>query len=166
MRRFILTFLGVGLLLFGLVYLPPIRDHLIAPFTDSLTVIAGWLITTLGGQAWVSGNVLTIPGFSVRILDLCNGVEATLLLWAVLLAYPAPWGYRLRGLLLGFLGVQALNMVRIISLTYLGVWKPEWFHWVHWYVWDALIMLDVLLIFLLWLRRLPPPTDEPHAAAT
>ena len=165
MRRFIATFLGVGLMLFGLVYLPPIRDHLIAPFTDSLTVIAGWLITTLGGQAWVSGNILTIPGFSVRILDLCNGVEATLLLWAVLLAYPAPWGYRLWGLLLGFLGVQALNMVRIISLTYLGVWKPEWFHWVHWYVWDALIMLDVLLILLLWLRRLPPPADE-HGSAT
>jgi exosortase/archaeosortase len=91
MRRFILTFIVVGLLLFGLVYLPPIRDHLIAPFTDSLAVIAGWLITTFGGEAWVSGNILTIPGFSVRILDLCNGVEATLLLWAVLLAYPAPW---------------------------------------------------------------------------
>lgn len=166
MRRFLVSFVATLLLLFALVYLPPIRDHLIAPFTDSLTVIAGWLITTLGGQAWVNGNVLTIPGFSVRILDLCNGVEATLLLWAVLLAYPAPWGYRLWGLLLGFLGVQALNMVRIISLTYLGVWKPEWFHWVHWYVWDALIMLDVLLIFLLWLRRLPPPTDESHAAAT
>jgi exosortase/archaeosortase family protein len=52
-------------------------------------------------------------------------------------------------------------MLRIISLTYLGVWKPEWFHWVHWYLWDALIMLDVLVIFLLWLRRLPPP--EPRA---
>ena len=162
MRRFISAFLGVGLLLFGLVYLPPIRDHLIAPFTDSLTVIAGWLITTLGGQAWVNGNVLTIPGFSVRILDLCNGVEATLLLWAVMLAFDAPWKYRLWGLLFGFLGVQVINMVRIISLTYLGVWKPEWFHWVHWYLWDALIMVDVLVIFLLWLRRLPPP--DTHAA--
>ncbi len=165
MRRFIITFIVVGFLLFGLVYLPPIRDHLIAPFTDSLAVIAGWLITTFGGEAWVSGNILTIPGFSVRILDLCNGVEATLLLWAVLLAYPAPWGYRLWGLVLGFLGVQGLNMVRIISLTYLGVWKPEWFHWVHWYVWDALIMLDVLLIFLLWLRSLPPPSESNVAAA-
>jgi len=161
MQRFLFRMIGVGLLLFGLVYLPPIRDHVIAPFTDGLTVIAGGLITTFGGQAWVTGNVLAIPGFSVRILDLCNGVEATLLLWAVLLAFAAPWKYRLWGLLLGFLGVQVLNMVRIISLTYLGVWKPEWFYWVHWYLWDALIMLDVLLIFLLWLRRLPP--REPHA---
>jgi exosortase H (IPTLxxWG-CTERM-specific) len=164
MRRFLLTFIGVGLFLFALSYLPPVRNHLIAPFTDGLTIIAGGLITAFGGQAWVQGNVLTIPGFSVRILDLCNGVEATLLLWAVLLAYPAPWRYRLAGLLIGFVGVQALNLLRIISLTYLGVWKPAWFHWVHWYVWDALIMLDVLLIFLLWLRRLPP-IEDPHASA-
>lgn len=40
MRRFLLKFITICLLLFGLVYLPPVRDHLIAPFTDSLTVIA------------------------------------------------------------------------------------------------------------------------------
>ena len=165
MILFILTFIGIGLLLFGLVYLPPVRDFVILPFTDWLTLAAGTLITSLGGEAWVEGNVLTIPGFSVRILDLCNGVEATLLLWAVILAYPAPWTYRLWGLLIGFLGVQVINMLRIISLTYLGVWKPDWFHWVHWYVWDALITIDVLLLFLLWLKRLPPPLES-HASTT
>ncbi len=155
MRRFILSFLGIGLALYGLVYLPPVRDGLIAPFTDGLTALSGAIITVLGGQASVEGNVLSIPGFSVRILDLCNGVEATLLLWAVVLAFPASWRYRLWGLLIGFVGVQALNLLRIISLTYLGVWKPEWFYWIHWYVWDALILLDVLLLFFLWLRQLP-----------
>lgn len=155
MRRFLLAFIGIGLLLYGVVYLPPVRDQIIAPFTDSLTVMAGRLITLFGGQAWVQGNVLSIPGFSVRILDLCNGVEATLLLWTAMLAFPASWRHRLVGLLIGFLGVQLLNLIRIVSLVYLGVWKPEWFYWVHWYVWDALILVDVLLIFLLWLRQLP-----------
>lgn len=165
MRRFLLVFIGIGLLLYGLVYLPPIRDSVIAPFTDGLTAAAGGLITRLGGQAWVQGNVLAIPGFSVRILDLCNGVEATLLLWTAMLAFPAPWRHRLWGLLIGMLGVQALNLARIISLVYLGVWKPTWFYWVHWYVWDALILVDVLLIFLLWLRRLPTPMESRAPAA-
>lgn len=164
MRRFLLAFIGIGLLLYGLVYLPPVRDGVIAPFTDGLTAAAGGLITLFGGQVWIQGNVLSIPGFSVRILDLCNGVEATLLLWVAMLAFPAPWRHRLWGLLLGTLGVQALNLLRIVSLVYLGVWKPTWFYWVHWYVWDALILVDVLLIFLLWLRRLPVPM-ETHAPA-
>lgn len=165
MRRFLFTFMGIGLLLYALAYLPPVRDRVIAPFTDGLTVAAGGLISLFGGQAWVQGNVLSIPGFSVRILDLCNGVEATLLLWTALLAFPAPWPYRLWGLLIGALGVQALNLLRIVSLVYLGVWKPAWFHWVHWYVWDALILIDVLLLFLLWLRRLPVPVESSHAPA-
>lgn len=164
MRRFLLAFTGIGLLLYGLVYSPPVREGIIGPFTDGLTVAAGGLITLFGGQAWVQGNVLVVPGFSVRILDLCNGVEATLLLWTAMLAFPAPWSYRLWGLLIGVLGVQALNLARIVSLVYLGVWKPAWFNWVHWYVWDALILLDVLLIFLLWLRRLPVDTTA-HASA-
>lgn len=165
MRRFLLAFIGIGLLLYGLVYLPPVREGVISPFTDGLTTAAGSLITRFGGQAWVQGNVLTIPGFSVRILDLCNGVEATLLLWTAMLAFSAPWRHRLWGLLIGMLGVQALNLARIISLVYLGVWKPTWFYWVHWYVWDALILVDLLLIFLLWLRRLPTPMESRAPAA-
>lgn len=164
MRRFLLVFVGIGLLLYGLVYLPPVRAGVIAPFTDSLTEVAGGVIRLFGGQAWVQGNLLSIPGFSVRILDLCNGVEATVLLWTAMLAFPAPWRYRLWGLLIGWVGVQAINLVRIVSLVYLGVWKPAWFHWVHWYVWDALILVDVLLIFLLWLRQLPLETAD-HAPA-
>lgn len=164
MRRFLLAFAGIGLLLYGTVYLPPVREWIIAPFTDGLTAAAGGTIALFGGQVWVQGNVLTIPGFSVRILDLCNGVEATLLLWTAMLAFPAPWRYRLWGLLIGVSGVQVLNLARIISLVYLGVWKPAWFHWVHWYVWDALILVDVLLIFLLWLRQLPIKAT-PHAPA-
>ena len=165
MRRFLLAFIGIGLALYGVVYLPPVREQLIEPFTAGLTALAGHLITLFGGRAWVYGNVLTIPGFSVRILDLCNGVEATLLLWTAMLAFPAPWRHRLLGLLLGWLAVQALNMARIISLVYLGVWKPAWFYWVHWYVWDALILMDVLLIFLLWMRRLPLETTRHVRAA-
>lgn len=33
MRRFLLTFIGIGLPLYGLVYLPPVRERVIAPFT-------------------------------------------------------------------------------------------------------------------------------------
>ncbi|MBL8251513.1 MAG: exosortase H [Candidatus Competibacter sp.] len=167
MRRFLLAFIGIGLLLYGIVYLPPVRAQLIEPFTASLTAVAGGLIALFGGQVWVHDNVLSVPGFSVRILDLCNGVEATLLLWTAMLAFPAPWRHRALGLLAGWLAVQALNMARIISLVYLGVWKPAWFYWVHWYVWDALILMDVLLVFLLWLRRLPLDAARslPHARA-
>jgi exosortase/archaeosortase family protein len=103
----------------------------------------------------VRENVLSIPGFAVQVLDMCNGVEATIFLWAAMIAFPASFLYTLKGIFIGTLTVHVLNIIRIISLLYLGVYKPEWFHWVHWYLWDGLIMLDILIVFLAWIRLMP-----------
>jgi len=45
------------------------------------------------------------------------------------------------------------------------------FEWAHLYVWQALIMLDVLVVWLIWVRTLPRVDDEreppsPPATAT
>lgn len=155
MKRYLFMFAAVALGLYTLVYLPPVRSHLIGPFTFAITWISGWLIQAFGGTVTISGNQLAIPGFAVEVLDMCNGVEATLLLWAALLAYPAPWRHKLLGLLAGTFAVHSVNRVRIISLLYLGAYDQDIFHWVHWYLWDALIMLDILAVFLLWIRWMP-----------
>ena len=111
-------------------------------------------------------NVLSIPGFRVRVVDMCNGVEATILLLAAMIAFPAPLLYKLKGMLIGIATVHTLNILRIISLVYLGAYKPEWFEWVHWYLWDALIMLDILVVFLAWIRLMPTgDSQEPPGAA-
>ena len=51
--------------------------------------------------------------------------------------------------------MQGLNIVRVISLFYLGQWNCDVFEWAHLYVWQALIMLDVLIVWLVWVRTLP-----------
>jgi exosortase/archaeosortase family protein len=54
----------------------------------------------------------------------------------------------------GLLTIQFFNLLRVISLFYLGQWNQVLFEWAHVYLWQALIMLDVLIFFLLWLRWL------------
>ena len=53
-----------------------------------------------------------------------------------------------------------MNILRIISLLYLGNWNLELFSWVHLYLWPALIMLDVLVVFILYLRYISKPGDQ------
>ena len=68
---------------------------------------------------------------------------------------------------IGFFAIQALNLVRIISLFYMGQWNYTAFEWFHLYLWQALIILDALVVWLIWLRKLPKPErpdegpDEP-----
>jgi exosortase H (IPTLxxWG-CTERM-specific) len=111
----------------------------------------------------------TANGFAVSIEAGCNGVEATIVLVAAMLAFPAPWRNKLIGLVAGIVAVQGLNVVRVISLFYLGQWNLQLFEIAHLYVWQALIMLDVLIVWLIWVRTLPrtgmPGGKAPPAAA-
>ena len=76
------------------------------------------------------------------------------MLIAGVLAFPANWKQKLVAIALGFVAVQAMNILRIISLFYLGQWDMAIFTWTHLYIWPVLIMLDVLIVFIVYLRYL------------
>lgn len=61
-------------------------------------------------------------------------------------------------------------VVRVISLFYLGQWNTAVFNFAHEFLWQGLIMLDVLIVWLLWVRagakaqkigEPPPPSEKP-----
>ncbi|MGA8277791.1 MAG: exosortase H [Rhodanobacteraceae bacterium] len=157
MLRFILIFMVCLAILFTLELLEPVDRHVIVPFTTILANICAWLVGTFDGHVIVQGKVIrsATNGFAISIERGCNGVEAVIILVSAMLAFPASWKRKLVGIGLGFLAIQVLNLVRIISLFYLGQWNRTWFDWFHLYLWQALIVLDALVVFLIWLRTLP-----------
>lgn len=161
MLRFFVTFLLVQAVLFGLELTPWAQAQFVMPWTNTLARISTWLVTAFDPNVMAVGKIMrsTTNGFAVSIEAGCNGVEATIVLLAAILAFPAPWKSKLIGFAAGILAVQGLNIVRIISLFYLGQWDRQVFEWAHLYVWQALIMLDVLIVWLVWVRTLPRTTD-------
>jgi exosortase H (IPTLxxWG-CTERM-specific) len=171
--RFFIVFVALQALLFGLELTPWAQAHFVEPWTNALARISTWLVTVFDPNVMAVGKIMrsTTNGFAVSIEAGCNGVEATIVLLAAILAFPAPWKNKLAGLAAGIVAVQGLNIVRVISLFYLGQWDRQWFEWAHLYVWQALIMLDVLIVWLIWVRTLPrdgssPPSPPPAAGAT
>ena len=162
MVRFFVLFLVLLAALFGAELTPWAQQYFVVPWTNRLASISAALVTLADPNVAVAGNVLrsTQNGFAVSIEAGCNGVEATIVLLAAVLAFPAPWKNRIVGLLAGVIAVQGLNIVRVISLFYLGQWDYRMFEWAHLYVWQALIMLDVLVVWLIWVRTLPRAPDE------
>jgi exosortase H (IPTLxxWG-CTERM-specific) len=173
--RFFILFLLLQAVLFGLELTPWAQEHFVIPWTNTLARISTWLVTVFDPDVMAVGKIMrsTTNGFAVSIEAGCNGVEATIVLLAAILAFPAPWRSKVIGIAAGIVAVQGLNVVRVISLFYLGQWDREWFEWAHLYVWQALIMLDVLIVWLVWVRTLPrvdgpgatPPSPTAPAAA-
>jgi exosortase H (IPTLxxWG-CTERM-specific) len=88
----------------------------------------------------------------------CNGIEPTLLVLSAVLAFPASWSRRIQGLAVGLAVVQGLNLVRIVSLFYFGLWDTEIFDWTHKYLWPVVLTIAALGTFVWWLRTLPSDT--------
>jgi exosortase H (IPTLxxWG-CTERM-specific) len=155
--RFAAAFAAILLALFAAELMRPVQQALVEPWTDLVARASAMLLRAFDRDVVVSGAAIfsASSGFGIVIRAGCNGVEATIVLLAAMLAYPAPWRHRLLGFAAGALAVQALNLVRIASLFYLGQWNETAFEWAHLYVWQALIMLDALVVWLLWLRTIP-----------
>ncbi len=156
MIRFLFLFAVIVLVAFTAQLLPFFQVHLVLPFTSEIASLSAWLMQLFDDNVRSSGKVIwdQASGFAVSIEAGCNGVEAGIVLTAAILAYPATWREKLVGIAIGLLTVQALNLLRIITLFYIGQWNAVVFEWAHLYIWQALIMLDVLLVFLFWLRWL------------
>ena len=159
MLRFFVIFSVLLIGLFTLEILQPVEKHVILPFTAVIADISVWITLVFDDNVLAVGNVIRdkTTGFGVRIERGCNGVEALIILFSAIFAFPAPLRSKFIGFVIGFFAIQLLNLVRIISLFYLGQWNYTAFEWFHLYLWQALIILDALVVWLIWLRNLPKP---------
>ncbi len=155
MIRFVLVFLAVLIALFTVELTHPVQDAIILPWTSLLARISALVLGFFDSTVISYGKVLqnSVTGHGVAIEAGCNGIEASLILIAAVLAYPASWSLRLAGIGLGFVAIQAVNVLRVIALFYLAGQSEAVFKFAHLYLWQALIMLDVLVVWLLWVRQ-------------
>ena len=152
-RRFVVLFAVAALAQFGLLLAPWIRP-VVDGFGFGAVSAASALIHAFGGHALARGASLMSPvnGFGVEMKDGCNGVNVVILLWSAVLAFPGSARAKLIGLLSGAVAVESLNLVRFVSLFYLGQYSSSWFEFAHLYLWETLILLDGLVFFGLWVK--------------
>ncbi|WP_020210968.1 exosortase H [Gilvimarinus chinensis] len=155
--KFWLKFLLLQGVMFSAQMLVIVQQQLILPFNRLLATLSAGLLslfeTTVSAHDAIIWNSAT--QFGIEILSGCNAIEASILLLAALVAFPAPGMYKVKGMLFGVLALHLVNFVRILSLYYLGQWSDVAFEWAHLYIWQALIFLDAILIWGWWVGRHP-----------
>lgn len=154
MARFLVLFCILQASLFVIELTPIAQENFVTPFTNLLVLISVGVISPFDAGAISNGIYLyDIPSeFAMSIEAGCNAIEASIVLLAAILAFPATWRSKLVGILCGLLSLHVVNILRIVSLFYIGQWDMKIFEWAHLYIWQALIMLDVFIVFLFWLR--------------
>ncbi len=152
--RFILVYLaliGAMEIFLGLHFFQRIID-LNGIYSSTTAWFSAKLLTAVGIDVWHKGPLLHLPGRTLRIAFGCNGLEAVVIYGSAVLAFPASWKYKIKGLVYGLVSMQLLNLIRIAALGYTAVHFPKWFDYVHYYVAQGLMIAVALGIFVFWLR--------------
>lgn len=160
--RFLVLFVTIAAAGFFLQVLPVVDDYAVVPFIHAMSAVSGELILFFGGAVEITNDILRAPGgFAVRVDNGCSGLEAVILCAAAVLAFPTSLRMRLLGVTACAIAILGLNVVRIISLYYLGQYSLDWFNWAHLYAWDVLIMVDGIVALLLWMRFVTARSMQP-----
>jgi exosortase H (IPTLxxWG-CTERM-specific) len=161
---FLFRFLLFLLVFYLVVASHPVNDHVIVPFTGAIARVSGSILRVIGEPVTVEGTEIRSSSFSVNIENGCNGVETALLLAAAVLAFPAGWRQRLLGFFLGFVAIQLVNLIRVVSLVWIGRHRPALFDSSHTVIWQSAVVLFGVLLFLFWAsrqtRRTAPSPEE------
>jgi exosortase H (IPTLxxWG-CTERM-specific) len=149
--RFGLKFVLLMALFYGL-FLVPGFDRLWSSFLAANARVANAILNAMGQPSHVSGEIISSPRFNMAIRRGCEAIEPTWLFCAAVLSYPAAMRRKLIGIALSAVLLQLLNLVRIVSLFFVGVYAPTFFNTAHLEIWPIVFILAVLLLMLSWIQ--------------
>ncbi|MCL6641718.1 MAG: exosortase H [Candidatus Bipolaricaulota bacterium] len=117
--------------------------------TAQMLAVALWL---LGAEGKAVGTIVTSKVFSAEIITECTAIFPLMIFLAAVIAYPSRWKQKLWGIVLGVPAILFVNLIRLVSLFYIGYWFPSVFETAHLLVWQSLIIFFAVLFWLVWVE--------------
>ena len=143
--RFALTAGAWFIGLFGLMRLGWVERQLLLPFAQLQERVADQLTGVQNDAVYVDAS--------------CSGGDAMALCLGAVLAFPATWSARLRGVGVGLLVIAAFNIVRIGNLSLLGDNLPL-LALLHDYLWPGILIVVAVVYVYAWMRRQMEPATR------
>jgi len=138
---------------FLLVYRQDLIGRLLGPWVELTARITVALLHFLGVEALRAGGQVHHPGgFAYEIYYRCTAVLPAALLAALTFASTASLGRQVIGMALGVCVLIALNLVRLVHLFLLGVYRPALFEVTHGVVWELILIMATLGLWWMWSR--------------
>ena len=123
------------------------------PIQTGMATVVGWMANAFGASSMVSDTIISTPHAALEINHECTGVFVLLVYAMFVLAYPATWAQRLRGISIGFVTLTAINMIRLAALTVIASRLPDWFAYFHEYFFQGLFIALLAVLASLWTEQ-------------
>ncbi|MBN1756292.1 archaeosortase/exosortase family protein [bacterium] len=113
-----------------------------------------WIISLLGIEAAIFGDVINLGTISLQIVYECTGGFAFFIYSSCVLAYPSKWKEKLLGHLIGLISIFLMNIIRLVLIAWVGIKSKPAFDFIHNYLWQGTFIVFVILIWIIWVDKI------------
>ena len=153
-KRPIFQFVGLFVILMGAYFaitmIDTVEEDIIPEYMRFYASASAAVMNVFGEGATANGTSVVSRRYSVNILQGCDALAPSALFIAAVLAFPGSFRSKIPGLIAGTLVLAVINLVRIVSLFYTGIYFPKWFETMHVDVWQPAFILLSLTLWVLW----------------
>ena len=127
--------------------------------------VSAAIIRAAGDGAEANGTEIVGERYTINLKRGCDALQAAAFYVFAVLTSPVGLVLRRRlvAVAVGAVLLLVINLVRIISLYYTGVFFPTWFDVMHVDVWQAVFVFLPIVFWLIWLFRAMRHSTRPHA---
>lgn len=149
-----------------ILMLDPVDERAMPRYMEGWATVSAATLRVMGIDAKTNGTSIysSEPRFSVNIKKGCDAVQPMVLFIMAVLASPVLWKTKWMGLLAGIAFLMVMNLVRVISLYYTGIYWESAFEIMHHDVWQTLFVILSILAWLFWALWAVKKTARRHAA--
>ena len=137
-------------------------DAINATLAVVMARLSNLVLQLLGAGTTVEGVIVRSSRFAVQVVAGCTGLQTMVIFTAAVLAYPSRITQKLRGILVGVSIIFFLNLIRVVSLFYIGMLAPQYFEMAHLLIWQYLIVASTAIVLLAWVRQVNAAAMQPN----
>ena len=113
----------------------------------------GFVLNALGNGVQIDGSRVSSGDFSIMIVNECTAIVPMIILLSAIVAYPSRMTQKVLGLAIGLPGLFLINLVRTVSLFYIGTWYESFLDTAHLLIWQPVMVLAVIVIWYIWAEK-------------
>ena len=156
---FLLTFLVLAAVFYAFWLQVTAQTPFVAAVLHGNAVLATSFINLFGYNATAQAELVLSKAFNMTIELGCDGIEPIMYFAMAILAFPKSVISKLKGLATGVPLLLLLNVVRVISLYFVGCYLPQYFDFFHVGVWQVLFILAGFMLWAIWVNTTESKLD-------
>lgn len=153
--KFVITFLAISTLLY-FITLKFYSVNLPIIGTTSVAFVLNKILNFIGISSIIradTADTIYLPNKSSLVIILeCTGVYEMIMLSSIIVSYPTNIMKKLYGIGFGFITIYGLNMVRLVSMSYVLAYYIEKFDFIDRYLWQISLIVFISLTYTIWLK--------------